>query len=72
MDKLKEIVNAYGSPDLQFTHMTDMVIRKSAYICDRTLALGSDKAAIDFSRKLVERIKDSTQLIKITLIAKDY
>ena len=28
--EVKEIVNAKGSPDLQFTHPTDLVVRKSS------------------------------------------
>ena len=66
--EMKEIVNAKGSPDLQFTHPTDLVVRKSSYICGRTLAIGADKAAINFSRKLVEKLKDPNQKVKVTLI----
>jgi len=72
IDELKEIVNAKGSPQLQFTHATDLVVRKSSYVCGRTLAIGADKAAIDFSRRLVEKLKDPNQEVKVTLAVKDY
>jgi len=70
--ELKEIVKAKGSPQLQFTHPTDLVVRKSSYVCGRTLAIGADKAASDFSRKLVEKLNDSNQEVKITLAVEGY
>ena len=65
--ELREIVRSRGSSRLLFTHPTDLVVRKSGYVCGRTLAIGADKAASDLSRKLVEKIKDSSQKIRITL-----
>lgn len=62
-----ETINAWGSPRLSFTHPTDLVVRKSEYICSRTLAIRADKAAKDLSRKLVERIRNRDQELKITL-----
>ena len=70
--ELKETVKAKGSPQLQFTHPTDLVVRKSSYVCGRTLAIGADKAAIDFSRELVEKLKDPNQKVKVTLIVESY
>jgi hypothetical protein len=65
--ELTEVVRSRGSPRLLFTHPTDLVIRKSGYVCGRTLAIRADKVANDLSRKLVEKIKDPNQRIKITL-----
>jgi hypothetical protein len=62
-----EQVNAEGSPQLILTHPTDMVIRKSDYVCNRTLAVHADKAACDLSRELVEKMKKPEQKVKITL-----
>ena len=70
--ELKEIVKAKGSPKLTFTHLTDLVVRKSSYVCSRTLAIGADKAASDFSRKLVEKLKDPNQVVKVTLAVEAY
>ena len=67
-DGLKEQINAYGSPKLILTHPTDMVIRKSDYICSRTLAIKADKAASDLSRELIEKLKNPQQKAYITLI----
>lgn len=62
-----EAVNAWGNPQLTFTHPTDLVVRKSDYICGRTLAIHGDKAAKDLSKKLIEKIRNPNQKVKITL-----
>ncbi len=66
-DGIKETIRAWASPHLQFTHQTDLVVRKSNYVCDRTLAIQADKAAIDFSRALVEKLKNPDQTVELTL-----
>jgi hypothetical protein len=65
---IAEQVNAHGSPQLFLTHPTDMVIRKSDYMCSRTLAIHADKAAQDLSRELVEKLMKPQQKVKITLV----
>ena len=62
-----EQVNAHGSPQLILTHPTDMVVRKSDYVCSRTLAVHADKAAQDLSKALVEKLKNPEQKVKIIL-----
>jgi hypothetical protein len=64
---LIEKINAFGSSKLTFAHSTDMVVRKSAYISDRTLAILADKSSNDLSRKLIEKLKNPEQKITITL-----
>ena len=63
-------VNAHGSPQLILTHPTDIVIRKSDYVCNRTLAIQADKAATDLSRDLIEKLKNPKQKVKITLVVR--
>ena len=67
-DGLKEQINAFGSPKLILSHPTDMVVRKSDYICNRTLAICADKASNDLPREFIEKLKDPKQEVKITLI----
>jgi hypothetical protein len=62
-----DLVNASGSSRLILTHPTDIVVRESSYICNRTLAIRADKAACDLSRKLVEKLRNPEQRVKITL-----
>lgn len=63
-----EIINAWGSPKLSFTHPTDLVVRKSDHTCGRTMAIRADKAAKDLSRNLIKKLRDPNQRVKITLI----
>jgi len=72
VSSMKEIVRAHGSSRLTFTNPTDIVIRKSNYVCERTVAIGADKAAMDLSRELIEKLKDPCQKVKIILIAEGY
>ncbi len=62
-----EQVNAHGSSRLVLSHPTDLVVRKSDYVCSRTLAVHADKAAKDLSRELVQKLQDPRQMAKITL-----
>lgn len=63
----KEVAHAFGSVQLSLRHSTDLVVRKSDFVCDRTLGIRADKAAKDFSRKLVKRLQDPKQKITVTL-----
>jgi hypothetical protein len=69
VDGEKETVKACGSSGLTLTHPTDLVIRKSNFVCNRTLAIKADKAACNFSRRLVEKFQNPNQKVKITLTA---
>jgi len=46
-------IRGRGSPGLPLSHLTDMVFRKSDFICPRTVMIGSDKAARDLTRDFV-------------------
>lgn len=50
-------VNAQGHPTLTLTDGRDIVVRRSSYICPRTLAIRSDKAAIDFPRYMISILR---------------
>ncbi len=65
-----EEINASGSNHLMLTHPTEIVVRKSDYISNRTLAIRADKASHDLSKKLVDKLKNPNQKVKIILTAK--
>lgn len=50
-------MSAEGSPDLMLTHKEDIVVRRSGYICPRTLAIRADAAAADIPRDIIEILK---------------
>jgi len=71
-NEIREVVKARGSPQLLFTHPTDMVVRKSSYICGRTIAIEANKVARHISRKLIEKIRNPSHACKITLTVESY
>jgi hypothetical protein len=58
-----------GSGKLQFTHPTDLVARKSTYICPRTLMISSNIAARDFPRRFIDVVKNPDCKITVRLTA---
>ncbi len=67
-NELKETIYALGSPKLILSNTVDMVIRKSDYISDRTVAIHANKSSSDLTIELLKKLKDPKQKIKITLI----
>ena len=49
-----DTIEGYGHHDLTLSHPTDMVCRKSTFVCSRTLMIKSNKAAIDLNRDLIK------------------
>ena len=62
VDDLIDNIIAYGSRKLLLTNDISIVIRKSNYIDDRTLAINSNKGAIDIDRRLIERLKNEKDI----------
>ncbi len=61
-------VSGRGDPRLTLSHPTDMIARRSSYICDRTLLVGADKAACGLQSPLLRLLKNREQVVKITLM----
>jgi len=68
---IAERVTAHGNAHLTLVHPTEIVVRKSNYICSRTLAVKADKASADLSRDLIKKLKNPAQRAKITLTVED-
>ena len=49
-----DTIDGYGHHDLTLSHPTDLVCRKSTFVCSRTLMIKSNKAAIDLNRDLIK------------------
>lgn len=67
VDGIKDKVVAYGSPALKLNHPEDIVVRKSDFIDNRTLAILADKAAFELDQDLIEKLRNPKAEIKITL-----
>ena len=64
---VEEKVRAVGAPS-DFSHPTDIVVRKSNYVCSRTLAIKADKAARDLSREMIELLKTPDTLLVFEIV----
>lgn len=56
--ELEFVIKGNGHPDLILTHSEDIVIRKSDFICPRTLAVKCDKASDLLPREMVTLLQD--------------
>jgi len=70
VEGINDKITAYGSPALKLTDEKDIVVRKTDFIDDRTLAILADKAASDLNKELIEKMKNPKTKIKITLETK--
>ena len=59
----------FGHHELTLSHPTDIVCRKSTFVCSRTLMIKSDKAAIDLNRDLIADLANGESMdVNIELI----
>lgn len=57
------VVTSQGSAGLVLDHPTDMVWRRSRYICGRTVGTGSDQAAQTLPRELIACLRNGGELL---------
>ena len=64
-----DTIEGYGHHDLTLSHPTDIVCRKSTFVCSRTLMIKSNKAAIDLNRDLIKDLANGESMdVNIELI----
>jgi hypothetical protein len=51
-------IEGHGSEKLTLKHVSDIVLRKSAFTCSRTIAINCDKASSDIPRDLVSLLQN--------------
>ena len=56
---------AKGSNRLMLEDLRSLVIRKSDYVCARTLAIKSSAAAVDMPRRMVDLLRDGEEGVMI-------
>lgn len=56
-------IHGWGCDDLTLNHPTDIVCRKSTFVCSRTLMINADKAAKDLNRDLVNDLANGEEMI---------
>jgi hypothetical protein len=67
VDGSKELIHAEGNPNLTLADSADIVVRKSEFLSNRTLAVHSDKAAKDLSKELIGKLRNPKQKATIML-----
>lgn len=67
---ITETITGRGHPELSFSHKSDIVIRKSSFVCPRTLMIKADKSAKELNRTLINLLKDRKQklIVKISTL----
>jgi hypothetical protein len=68
---LEFTVQGKGDPRLAFSHETDLVVRKSGFISDRTLMIHADKSSMDIPRDMVLLLQDPTNRVSVEISATD-
>ena len=51
-------IRGKGSNKLTLNHANDIVLRKSAFTCSRTIAINCDKASDDIPRAMVKKLQN--------------
>ncbi len=63
------LITGRGNENLSLSHSHDIVLRKSKFICNRTLSIGCDYSSLEVPRKIIELLKDpykdGTMIIRI-------
>ncbi len=58
-------VEGRGSSGLTFKNEREIVVRKSAFVSDRTLMVYASKAALDIPRKIVKMLQDPSEVVTV-------
>ena len=56
------IVTSRGSSMMSFAHATDLVWRRSSFVCGRTIGIQSDITAVLLPRDLISALKEEARL----------
>jgi hypothetical protein len=62
-----ECIQGSGNSGLTFDNTNEMVVRKSGYVCGRTLMVNADKASVDLKPELIKALKNQGAVIRITI-----
>ncbi len=60
-------IHGRGSEKLTLKHPNDIVLRKSAFTCSRTIAIKCDKASDDIPRKMMKILKNPKTIGKMII-----
>ena len=55
------IINGHGNEKLSLLNVHDIVLRKSKFICDRTLAINCNYSSLDIPREIISLLQNSSK-----------
>lgn len=58
----KDTIVGYGNDKMTLNHPTDIVCRKSSFVCSRTLMIKCDKSAVDLKQELIQELANGSIL----------
>ena len=67
VDEYSFSIHGKGSEKLTLKHPNDIVLRKSAFTCSRTIAIKCDKASDDIPRKMVKKLQNPKTAGKLVI-----
>ncbi len=68
LDAHRFAIEGRGATGLTLSHPTDIVIRKSGFVSDRTLMVHANQAAEDLPRSLVDLLQDPSRRVLVELV----
>ncbi len=63
----KEEINGFGHSSLQLSDSRAIIVRKSSFVCPKTLAINADKAACDISTDIINLLKNPKTELKVSI-----
>ena len=68
---VRDVVSGFGHQDLTLSDTEEIVIRKSGFVCGRTLCVHADKAAADVDKRIIEHLKKASSKATVTISVSD-
>ena len=65
---LEVFIRSSGSGAMTLDHPSDLVWRKSSYVCGRTVGIRSDTAACNLPREMIDRLKEGKDLAVVMTV----
>ena len=72
VEDLKFVMHAHSDPKLLLSDVHDIVIRRSKFICPRTVAISCDKASSDIPREMTRLLRNPNAKGILNLTISDY
>lgn len=56
------LIRSRGSPGMELAHPSDLVWRRSSFVCDRTIGICTDHTARDLPRSMIDLLRGGADL----------